>query len=278
LGFAVAVGVWADARAAVLIAETGAGKRIGFPMTAGNYYGAKIPWRRRRLLAGGVLEHFWRLIHPGKVLLTACLHRTDMKQPHARCWEQIAEALGVTCDYSTPWIHIPEPSRKVADFESAARAAGKEVLIVQANAHLPSKQWPREMWLVLLRSPEVLSRFRVLELLPPKTDPLDPEIHSATTESTAELAGALSVADVVVCHDSFPAHLAAALGKPVVTIFGSGEPDWFAPWQNRARAVNRQACPLHPCIDRCCMDSYLCLDAVTVKDVSMMITQIPATR
>ena len=61
---------------------------------------------------------------------------------------------------------------------------------------------------------------------------------------------------------------------PCVTIFGSGEPDWFAPWNNRDRAVQQRVCPLHPCIDRCGMDSYLCLDAVTVKDVLAQIERL----
>ncbi|MFM8229921.1 MAG: glycosyltransferase family 9 protein, partial [Chthoniobacterales bacterium] len=88
------------------------------------------------------------------------------------------------------------------------------------------------------------------------------------------LASALAASDAVVCHDSLPGHLAAALGKPVVTIFGSGEPDWFAPWANRERAVQKRVCPLHPCIDRCGMDSYLCLEAVSVDDVAAKVMEM----
>ena len=78
----------------------------------------------------------------------------------------------------------------------------------------------------------------------------------------------------MLCHDSLPAHLAAALGKRVVTIFGSGEPDWFAPWSNRDRVVQQRVCPLHPCVDRCGMDSYLCLDAVKTTDVLAQLQRL----
>jgi len=88
------------------------------------------------------------------------------------------------------------------------------------------------------------------------------------------LASALAAVDALVCHDSLPGHLAAALGKPVVTVFGSGEPDWFSPWGNRERAVQKRVCPLHPCIDRCGMDSYLCLDAVSVDDVVAKVIEM----
>jgi heptosyltransferase-2 len=77
----------------------------------------------------------------------------------------------------------------------------------------------------------------------------------------------LAGCDAVLCHDSFPAHLAAALGKPVVTIFGSGEPDWFAPFNNRQRVVQKRVCPLHPCIDRCGMPRYICLDEIQPAEV-----------
>ena len=98
------------------------------------------------------------------------------------------------------------------------------------------------------------------------------------TPDLASLAAALHGADAVLCHDSLPAHLAAALGKPVVTIFGSGEPDWFAPWNNRDRVVQRRVCPLHPCIDRCGMDRYLCLEAIETGDVLAQLQRLITDR
>jgi hypothetical protein len=38
--------------------------------------------------------------------------------------------------------------------------------------------------------------------------------------------------------------------------------------------VQRRVCPLHPCIDRCGMDSYLCLDAVTSGDVLAQLERL----
>jgi ADP-heptose:LPS heptosyltransferase len=257
-GFAAAVGVWADARAEILMAATRATQRIGFPMTHGNYYAADLPWRRRRRWLGRALEVLWRAAHPGSPMLTRRLHRESPRQPHLRCWEQIAAALGVSCDYTVPWINSPagRPPRP------------RPVLAVHPHARVPGKQWPADRWRELLASPAVADRFEVLEILPPDAVAVTPEkSRHCHTPDLASLAAALQGADAVVSHDSLPAHLAAALGKPVVAIFGSGEPDWFAPWNNRDRVVQRRVCPLHPCIDRCGMDRYLCLDAIAVDDV-----------
>lgn len=189
-----------------------------------------------------------------------------------RCWEQLAQALGITCDYSVPWVaastsdtpgNIPEPGKK-------------KLLAIHAHARLPSKQWPMHKWRELCSLPPIHNAFSLLEIVPPDGKACLEDISFVKTSGPAALASALATADALVCHDSFPAHLAAALGKPVVTVFGSGEPDWFAPWNNRARAVQRRVCPLHPCIDRCGMDSYLCLDAIRVDDVAAETMKLAA--
>ena len=264
LGFDAAVCGWADARVELLMAETQAAQRIGFPMTHGNYYAADLPWRRHRRLLGRALESFWQATHPGRPLLTQPLHRASPRQPHLRCWEQIAESLGVACDYSTPWIQAAK--------NEPPRDAKRPVLALHAHARLPSKQWPIDRWRELAALPALAEQFDLVEILPPGAAPVTSDrVRHIPTPDLASLAAALHGADAVLCHDSLPAHLAAALGKPVVTIFGSGEPDWFAPWNNRDRVVQRRVCPLHPCIDRCGMDSFMCLNAVTIDDV---LTQV----
>jgi ADP-heptose:LPS heptosyltransferase len=242
-------------------------------MTRANYYAANLPWRAKRLWAGRLLEKLWAVIHPATPLLTTWLHRENTNQPHLRCWEQIAEAMGVSCDYSVPWIK----TRLSAQVE-ALRVAGKPLLAVHTHARLPSKQWPIEKWKELLANSALHDRFTVFEILPDEGETRAKGTVSVVTPDVSFLASALAASDAVLCHDSLPGHLAAALGKPVVTIFGSGEPDWFAPWNNRERAVQRRVCPLHPCIDRCGMDSYLCLSAVAVDDVLDALMKLPATR
>lgn len=272
LDFDTAVCVWADARAAILLGETRAARRIGFPMTRGNYYAPDIPWRRHRRWAGRVLETAWRIRHPRRPLLTDPLQRLSPGQSHLDCWTQVAAAAGVTCDFGTPWIKAPGPAAEWPDF----RAPGRPVLAVHWQARVPSKQWPLERWRELLASPAVRERFSVLQLVPPGAAALPLEgAWAVDTPDLPSLSAALAAADAVVCHDSMPAHLAAALGKPVVAIFGSGEPAWFAPWNNAGLVVRKHACPLHPCIDRCGMDRHLCLEAVGVADVLAAIPSLP---
>lgn len=264
--FAVAVCAWADARCGLLMAETRAARRIGFPMTHGNYYAADWPWRRKRRLLGRALETAWNMaLFP---MLTHALYRATPEQPHMRCWEQIAGTLDVPCNHAVPWVQTPPPTKDIINFQKTSRQLNRQILAVHAHARLPGKQWPISLWKQLLSLPEITTRFSIIEITPPGKESLAMlGSHLASTPDVAALTAILNASDAVLCHDSFPAHLAAALGKPVVTIFGSGEPDWFAPWNNRDRVVQQRVCPLHPCIDRCGMDHYLCLDSIKPADV-----------
>ncbi len=49
--------------------------------------------------------------------------------------------------------------------------------------------------------------------------------------------GLLRVSDLVVCNDSGGMHVAAALGTPVVAVFGTTDPDVTGPLGRRTRIV-----------------------------------------
>jgi ADP-heptose:LPS heptosyltransferase len=53
----------------------------------------------------------------------------------------------------------------------------------------------------------------------------------------AELKKLLSGASLFVGNDSGPAHMAAAFGVPVVVIFGSSDPEIWAPWRTASAVV-----------------------------------------
>lgn len=275
--FESAVCVWADARVEIIMAASRAKQRVGFPMTRGNYYAANLAWRAKRLISGQVLEKVYSLAGPVSPLLTTWLHRESARQHHSRCWEQIAQSVDADCDYSVPWI-VAEPLREVWNPRTEAATAGKMLLALHGQARLLSKQWPLAKWRALCSLPSIREKYHLLEIVPPGSKAEIEGVPSIVTADVKSLASVLDAADALVCHDSLPAHLAAALGKPVVTIFGSGEPDWFAPWHNRDLAVQRHVCPLHPCIDRCGMDSFLCLEAVSVDDVAGKVLKAAARK
>ena len=63
------------------------------------------------------------------------------------------------------------------------------------------------------------------------------QVVPVETPDLKTLIAALSLADGVVCPDGGAMHLAAALGKPVVALFGDSPVERWRPWGVRHRVV-----------------------------------------
>ena len=83
-----------------------------------------------------------------------------------------------------------------------------------------------------------------------------------------ELAGWYRRCAVVVTNDSGPMHLAAAVGTPVVAIFGPTDPVLTGPYGN-GHTVLRSVLPCAPCFKGHCTnpDSMACMKAISVAEV-----------
>ncbi len=270
--FEAAACVWPDVRAHYLMTQTGAVTRAGFTAEAKNFYAAEIPWRRRRLLVGHVLSRTAGIFR-GSPLLTHPLRKFDTNQHHSQSWRQLAAALGFEVDDRLPWI---EPAAFLKPIpEMAFPDAARPIIALHAGGRLPTKRW--QGYQEVLKSFFAPASVPVLIIAPPGEPHPSPQGPNQAVLPTPDLTTLMQIAcqaDAFLTNDSFAAHLAAAFGKPVVTVFGSGQPDWFAPFGNRHRVVISDTCPHHPCIDRCVMPTYVCLESVTQNQVTKALTAL----
>lgn len=92
--------------------------------------------------------------------------------------------------------------------------------------------------------------------------------------SLRQLAAALALADLVVCHDSGPMHIAAALNKPIVAIFGPTNPVRTGPHCQSAQVVSLPL-PCVPCYRRTCpLGHHNCLEQLDVDTVLRAIRDV----
>jgi heptosyltransferase-2 len=92
-----------------------------------------------------------------------------------------------------------------------------------------------------------------------------------------EFLAVLARCSFVVCNDSGPMHMAAALGVPVVAIFGSTFPEWFRPPGKSHRIVVRRDMPCRPCGDHCLFDEPYCLRLIPVEQVMQAVKETLGT-
>ncbi len=171
------------------------------------------------------------------------------------------------------------PLRLVADPAEAAKALaafggrpGRRVA-VHISARRPLQRWPAERYAELMRRLSTEHGALVMALWSP--GPPDHPRHPGDddrigrirellgaqaqvvlyrTQQLSELIGAFAVSDSVVCPDGGAMHLAAALGKPVVALFGDSPVERWRPWGVPHRVLrpdsrNLADLPLHAVLD-----------------------------
>jgi heptosyltransferase II len=84
--------------------------------------------------------------------------------------------------------------------------------------------------------------------------------------SLDQLTALLSLADLVLTNDTGPAHVASALGRPTLVIFGPTNPSTTRPFSAEAEIL-RHPPDCAPCMLRDCPIDHRCMTAITVDEV-----------
>ncbi|MBU6411295.1 MAG: glycosyltransferase family 9 protein [Verrucomicrobia bacterium] len=205
---------------------------------------------------------------------------------HAVDWYlAVLSALRVPIDRKFTWL----PARPAArsQVREQARAAAGETgasgptprwIALQPGARWPNKRWPASSFarlasLLLREFPD--ARLAVLG------DAADREIAAAICRPepsrALNLCGRLSLpqmiewlrlADLMITNDTGPMHVAAALGTPVIALFGPTEPRRTGPY-GQLHGVLRVELPCSPCLKpRCAWKNPVeCLTAIPPESV-----------
>jgi len=201
----------------------------------------------------------------------------------------LARALGLRVEAPEFPLNIG-PGERAAAEKLLAEAAGEPVgsfTAVLPGARWESKRWPPE------RIAELIGRIHD-ERLPRCVllgAPADREIGGRIVAACRipvvdligrttlrQLAALIDLADRVVCHDSGPLHIAAALEKPTAAIFGPSNPQRTGPYSPAARVITHPlACA--PCYRRTCpLGHHDCMQQLAVETVFARVRDLPGGR
>jgi len=210
-------------------------------------------------------------------LLTRRVRRAGRSRsaPRTAEYRVLGEAAGLSGIREDPSLRAmpDETHRGAAILARAGFAGGAYAVLAPGASYGPAKQWGAERFasagaraaerhglaLVVVGSGE--DRATAADAARAATA-AGAKVFDVTGETELdELLGILAGARAVVSNDSGVMHLAAALGRPTVGVFGSTSPVWTsaaAPWVANLYA----AYPCSPCFRRTCPIGYRCLEAV----------------
>lgn len=197
---------------------------------------------------------------------------------------RVAEALGFT--------HVP-PTIDLA-LTDAERMRANEILDdvglgdgVAFAAILPSARWETKQWLPE-RFAELIDRLQAERGMPsvvmgaPDERDLCAGIVRQCTSAPVDISGSTNLREltalieksaIVVCHDSGPMHLSAALDRPMVSIIGPTNPLRTGPYGHQDTVVRRDL-DCSPCYLRRlsqCRHAHACMNDLPVEAVYVRV-------
>ncbi|MGB9712516.1 MAG: lipopolysaccharide heptosyltransferase II [Dissulfurimicrobium sp.] len=143
-------------------------------------------------------------------------------------------------------------------------------------AYGPAKRWPSGRFIELGKTlTKRHSECCIVVLGTEGENTLAKEICAGIGKRACNLAGRTSLVEamgiinrlrLLVTNDSGLMHVAAALGTPLVALFGSTNPTTTGPWTEKAIVVSR-ILPCGPCLKRTCPNGFECMLGIGVEEV-----------
>lgn len=169
-----------------------------------------------------------------------------------------ADGIGIADDRLEAWIS--EEERRFADafVGEGAGPAGKGIVAIHPFTANPVRAWHEDNFVALANALQEREGVRILllggsrdrETAEAMANRISPRpLLAVGTATLRQSMALLSRCRLLVCNDSGVMHMCAAVGVPLVAIFGPQSPVKFGPWGRNTEAITRNF-PCSPCRQR----------------------------
>ena len=193
----------------------------------------------------------------------------------------ISSQLGAETGNRT--LELSVETQKSKKFESLfpelAGCGGPIIILVPGGTFGPSKCWPSERF--AQTADWLITNYNATVVISVGPDPFEKQIAREICDSSkyklinlaersanlGELKTLFSRAELVISNDTGPRHIAIALQRKVITLFGPNDPAWTdIGYENETQIVGNVPCA--PCRKPVCKKRrLLCMEAITVEMV-----------
>jgi lipopolysaccharide heptosyltransferase II len=180
---------------------------------------------------------------------------------HAVEWylEAVA-ALQVPVHWNFQWLPVRKPV--AASIREKWLVGDYRWIAIQPGARWMNKRWPVEHYIELVRQLAALDEsFRFVILGSSADAVLGHAVHESAPARCLDLTGITTLPELVewlrcsqllITNDTGPMHIAAALRKPLVALFGPTEPRRTGPYGQLQNVLQPQNLPCAPCMKSTC--------------------------
>ena len=162
------------------------------------------------------------------------------------------------------------------DLIKAIQVAGGSngYIVINPGAAWPNKCWPPDRFAALAQILRERTGLHSLVTWGPKERALAEAVSHASAgaaspappTSIADLGALMRSAALVISGDTGPLHIGAAVGAPIVGLFGPTRPERNGPWEPRDEVISRaETCVCHH--KRNCLRGAPCINEITVDEV-----------
>lgn len=193
----------------------------------------------------------------------------------------ILRYLGICPESSLPFIYVQGEAEKNAEsmLKNLDIKIEEKLLILHPGASCPSKMWPLENFAKLGDMLIENLKMKIMINLAPDQASLGEKVKDMMKNKPVlfcglmtleELAALFKKASLVISNDSGPAHIAAGVNTPVISIFGRSQkglsPVRWRPLGEKAIAIHKDV-GCSECLAHDCKKDFLCLKAISVEEV-----------
>ena len=254
-------------RTAALTLATGAPARIGFDRPRASVWHAsprKFPEQTRKHAWQGAREGSWVAYTHHIPVPTLDLHAVDR-------YLNVGPILGL--DREPADFFFPIPQSAISRVDALLGEHSRDGIVIMAPGTIwETKHWGSDKFAKVAE--HFLSRGFAVILIGSQRERVVCEEVAALAPGAVDLAGMTALSELAalirrsaisITNNSGPMHLAVALDRPVVSIFGPTDPIWIGPYR-RAKAVLQADLECSPCYLRRlkhCHHDHACMRSVS---------------